>query len=72
MTRLVHCLCEFAASLSEDERTEYLGTSLQLLYNSLPEEDSRDATLILDTLGVTNNNNNIFLGTQTAISEENS
>ncbi|XP_052767400.1 codanin-1-like [Mya arenaria] len=59
ITRLVHCLCEVGQSMSDTERAEILGTSLQLLYNMLPE-DCDEALLILKALGFTNNNNGIF------------
>jgi len=53
---LCHCLCALAGQMTEVDRAECLGTCLQLLYNRLPNEQSPEASLILETLGVTNNN----------------
>lgn len=49
------CLCKFAATMSEVDRAENLGGCLELLYNKLLDEHSAEASMILDTLGVTEN-----------------
>lgn len=52
ITGLCHCLCTFAKVVPEVERSEYLGASLELLYNMLPQENSKEAAMILEVLGV--------------------
>lgn len=52
-----HCLCKLAVTMSEVDRAETLGACLELLYNRLTDENPHEASLILETLGVVNNNN---------------
>ncbi|XP_053394864.1 codanin-1-like [Mercenaria mercenaria] len=49
---LCHCLCSLVKEVPEFERAETLGACLEVLYNRLPGEKSKEATMILEVLGV--------------------